>query len=292
MKSKTIAELLNKEEVPDQFPVMAVEGVLEKLFKHNSGTGQYGDWELQNGSLKDSTGEIKIVFSNNTQHLTSRGRKVKMMSTKSEHGWKGVVIDDIPEKNVKGKVYPAERVLKVTAVAEIVYEGGQAAQQSGQSGQSNQTQQSTSYPQQKPSEIIKDVLACHDSVFVLVNDHYKDQTPEFRQSFIASVFIEANKQGACQQFIKRESQKVESSNEKVEKPVDQNNLFPADWPEAIVPGGSQKGKKLKDVEDESLLSLFSYYDVKGDNSPFAECVYQAVRDRKLAPSKTEEDDIP
>lgn len=288
-----IAQLKDKNITPDAFPVMAVEGVLEKLYKQSSGTGQYGAWQLQNGELKDDTGSIKVIFANNSQDPSAQNKRIKLGCTKTEHGWRGVIVEDVPEKKSKdgSKVYPAERILKVTSVANLSFEGGQSVS-SGQSEARTATQDRQSYPQQKPSEIIRDVLACHDAVFSLVNDHYKDQTPEFRQSFIASVFIESNKQGACQHFIKRESaQPPEQPKETQEKTVDQNNLFPADWPEAIITSGSQKGKKLKDIPDDMVRALFEYYDNKSDNTPIAECVYQCCRDRNLLPPK-EEDGMP
>lgn len=291
MNPVPIKEIKDKAETPDKMVIKCVEGVLKELYQENSGDGQYGPWTLQNGLIEDANGDaIKVVFSNCTQPNGARGKKVKIMSTPTDkHGLQGIKVEDRAAGEKNGKQYPAERTIKVTTTAEVVYEGG-SPKQSAQSGEKTGGTLQQSYPSQKPSEIIKDVLACHDSVFTLVNDHYKDQTPEFRQSFIASVFIESNKQGACQHFIKRESAPIEKQEEK--KEVDQNNLSPADWPEAIVPAGSQKGKKLKDVGDDMLLALFSHFDFKKDNSPFAECVYLAAQDRKVLPQTQEPDNLP
>lgn len=288
MKSATITRLLDKDEIPDGFPVQLIEGTITKLYKVTKGDGQFGPYEFQNGELKDAEGNtMKICFSSNTQHSSAQGKKVRMGCVKTEHGLKGVMVEDTKEREKDGKKYPSERILKITAVAEVIYEGGQAVGNTAPQSAGSQTQGQT-YLQQKPSEIIRDVLAMHDSVFSIVNDHYKDQTAEFRQSFIASVFIEANKQGACQHFIQREGVPKEENK----KEVDQNNLYPADWPYAIVPSGSQKGKTLKEVPDDMAIALFEYYDSRQSNTPFAECVFQMARDRGLIPKKEDEDNLP
>jgi hypothetical protein len=65
---------------------------------------------------------------------------------------------------------------------------------------------------------------------------------------------------------------------------------PSDWASAIVPSGSQKGKKLAAIGKPALTKLYEYYLEKGFTTPFAKCVEKAAEDLNLdAPV---EDDIP
>lgn len=288
MNPKPFKQLLDKEEYADGAIVPCIEGTIVSLYKANNGEKDGKPYSFQKGTIKDVEGtSMEISFSNCEQPLGAKGKKVRIESFKTDSfGLQGVKVVDESYHSEKLKKDVEKRLLRITPTAQITYDGGTTAKATETTTTSSGP---ANYPSQKPSEIVRDILALHSAVFEQVADTYKDQTPEFQQSFIASVFIESCKQGASQHYIKRESQStVEGESE---KKVDQNNLFPADWPYAIVPGGSMKGKTLKEVPDDKLKQLFDYYEGKKDNGQFAECVYLAAIERKVA-SKEEEDNLP
>jgi hypothetical protein len=96
-------------------PVMIVRGTLTKVYQNRTGTNAHGEWSIQGAMLKDSTGEIKIMFKDR-QHVipdTWRGREIVLESTNGSHGWKGLTaFDDV----YNGKT---TRVLKVTGTASV-----------------------------------------------------------------------------------------------------------------------------------------------------------------------------
>lgn len=84
MKLSTVKDAI---ESNDDEPVLAIRGTLTKLFKPMTGDGQYGPWSLQNGMLKDATGEIKVVFDNRTPVPDEyRGQVVEFRCTKGQKG--------------------------------------------------------------------------------------------------------------------------------------------------------------------------------------------------------------
>lgn len=72
-------------------PVMATRGTLVKLYKQIQGQNDYGPWTLQNGKLKDATGEIKVVFSNREPiNGNWQGKLVEIRCAKgAKGGWTG-----------------------------------------------------------------------------------------------------------------------------------------------------------------------------------------------------------
>jgi hypothetical protein len=89
MKISTVKEALASE--LDE-PILAIRGTLTKLYKQMSGEGQYGQWYLQNGVIKDDTGEIKVTFSGREEVPQNwRGKTVELKCTKgTKGGWSGV----------------------------------------------------------------------------------------------------------------------------------------------------------------------------------------------------------
>ena len=77
---------------------------------------------------------------------------------------------------------------------------------------------------------------------------------------------------------------------KQEEPKDEFN--PEDWASAIVPSGSQKGKKLAAIGKPALTKLYEYYLEKGFTTPFSKCVEKAAEDLHLDAPTEEVDDIP
>lgn len=102
MKLSTVQEALASE--IDE-PVLAIRGTLTKLFNPMTGEGQYGEWSLQNGELKDATGSIKVVFDGREQVPGDyRGKVIELRCTKSQKGgWTGVkrIVDKKDKKTPK-----------------------------------------------------------------------------------------------------------------------------------------------------------------------------------------------
>ena len=122
----------------------------------------------------------------------------------------------------------------------------------------------------------------HRYINSLVRHSYKDvEDEETLRSYVSSVFIEANRKG-----IRYSTKVVEP---KVEEPKEVEP-DPLDWASAIVPSGSQKGKKLAEIGKPALTKLYEYYLEKGFTTPFAKCVEKAAEDLNL--DSPEVDDIP
>lgn len=70
---------------------MATRGTLVKLYKMMTGDSQYGPWTLQNGKLKDDTGEIKVTFANRAVIPGNwQGKIVEIRCAKgAKGGWTG-----------------------------------------------------------------------------------------------------------------------------------------------------------------------------------------------------------
>jgi hypothetical protein len=135
-----------------------------------------------------------------------------------------------------------------------------------------------------PTEALDKIVELHKYVDSLVRHAYKGvENEETIRSYVSSVFIEANRKG----IVFKSEVKAEP---KVEEPK-VVELDPADWASAIVPSGTQKGKKLAEIGKPALTKLYEFYLEKGFSTPFAKCVEQAAADLDLdAPVET--DDIP
>jgi len=60
---QTIPQIL---ELPDGAPVFKARGKITRIGKYATGTGQYGDWSMQNLDVIDDDGnKIKVLLKNN-----------------------------------------------------------------------------------------------------------------------------------------------------------------------------------------------------------------------------------
>ena len=100
---------------------------------------------------------------------------------------------------------------------------------------------------------------------------------ETLRSYVASVFIEANRKGISYVVASEPPKAV---------------CDPKDWGAAIVPSGSMKGKTLGSVGKPALTKLYQHYLEKGFDCPFSKCVEQAGIDLNLDGPLEEQDDIP
>jgi hypothetical protein len=243
---------------------------------------------------------MKVSFSSNTQPESAKGRMVTITSSKSEqHGWQGIKVVDSEYQSKKTNETVKERVLRITATAKVEFDGGAPAQTGSDprpqgGGSSGPTQPAR--PSKHPLLMLQDIIALHGRVVDLVNEIYKEQA---KTEYYATVFIEACRQGLQWDAVKELSKPIVKTYPPAPKDPNQ-------WKECIIPKGSNEGKTLAEISDEDLMKLHTYYDnhdtPKVANGPFAECVYQAARDRKLEGAKPippettgdepAEDDIP
>lgn len=127
----SIKELENKEPIP------SVRGTITKVFDYKTGESSQGPWSLQNGFFKDSTGELKILFTNQPDAKSFQEKEVIIKSHSGDKGLSGVYASD---DTYKGET---KRIIKITATADIAFvdsarsaQGGPAKSTSKTSGDS------------------------------------------------------------------------------------------------------------------------------------------------------------
>lgn len=252
--------------------IKKVTGTITKLFPEKQHEGNFGPYTIQNGEIEVDGKNYKLTFWKNTQPDSAKGRTVTLSSTRGKHGLNGVTFEEENYKNKEGQSVHNE-VIKVSASAKVEYDGAS----------DEPVRVSKSIVTDNPMEALDCIVELHKYVDSLVRHAYKGvQNEETLRSYVSSVFIEANRKGIAFKSDKAEPVKVEPP--KVE-------LDPGDWASAIVPSGTQKGKKLAEIGKPALTKLYEFYLEKGFSTPFAKCVEQAAADLDLdAPVET--DDIP
>lgn len=311
-KITPIAELFDKDNIPDKATVMSVRGKLTHLWKVTRGDGNDGPYEFQNGTIEDETGSIKIVFANNTQPESARNKIVTLSCNQTQSfGWQGLKVEDKGYTD-KNENWVEERQLKVTGAATVDYGDGGASsgghrgggqQQPQGGGQQSRTQhgpktgpkqppqqpngggQRPPQQQQQPARkmethpqiIIGDILALHKHIHAIVNDNYPDVPDETKAAYVATLYIESNRQGVGLDFAARNAKPL--AKRYPAPPSD-----PSKWAECVMPWGKEtEGKTLSEIGDSVLLQVFHYFDNKKENTPLAECVYAAAEARGVLP---------
>jgi len=251
--------------------IKKVTGTITKLFPEKQHEGNFGPYTIQNGEIEVDGKSLKLAFWKNTQPESAKGRTVTLSSTRGKHGLNGVTFEEENYKNKEGQSVHNE-VINVSASARVEYDGAsdEPARVSPKSIVSD-----------NPTEALDSIVELHKYVDSLVRHAYKGvQNEETLRSYVSSVFIEANRKGIAFKSERPEPVKVEPPK-----------VDPADWASAIVPSGTQKGKKLAEIGKPALTKLYEFYLEKGFSTPFAKCVEQAAADLDLdAPVET--DDIP
>jgi len=257
--------------------IKKVTGTITKLFPEKQHEGNFGPYTIQNGEIEVDGKSLKLAFWKNTQPESAKGRTVTLSSTRGKHGLNGVTFEEENYKNKEGQSVHNE-VIKVSASARVEYDGA-----------SDEPVRVTSTPKSivtdNPGEVLDKIVELHKYVDSLVRHAYKGVgDEETLRAYVSSVFIEANRKGiAFKSEVKAEEPKP------VEPP--KVELDPADWASAIVPSGTQKGKKLAEIGKPALTKLYEFYLEKGFSTPFAKCVEQAAADLDLD-APVENDDIP
>jgi hypothetical protein len=254
--------------------IKRVTGKITKLWEARTFNGPKGEFTKQGGEIEIDGTSYGLAFWNNNQSDSLKGKVVTLSSVRSKHGLSGVTLDHESYDGKNGKV--DRDVIRVTASAKI---------EIGEHSEEPPRVASSATPRQTeigdPKKAIDIIVEMHIYIDGLVRHAYAGRATdeETLRSYVASVFIEANRKGI--------SYAVASEPP---KPA----FDPKDWGAAIVPSGSMKGKTLGSVGKPALTKLYQHYLEKGFECPFSKCVEQAGNDLQLGGDLTEEvqDDIP
>ena len=252
--------------------IKRVTGKVTKLWEPKTFNGPKGEFVIQGGEIEIDGQTYGLKFFNNNQEQSIKNNAVTLSSVRGKHGMTGVTLEHESYEGKNGKV--DRDIIKVTATGKIEFESQEPARVTSKViGNDN------------PVEALDKIVELHKYVDSLVRHAYKGvEDEETLRAYVSSVFIEANRKGiAFKSEVKAEEPKP------VEPP--KVELDPADWASAIVPSGTQKGKKLAEIGKPALTKLYEFYLEKGFSTPFAKCVEQAAADLDLD-APVENDDIP
>jgi len=255
---KQLAGLNQKDIIPK------VTGKITKLWEPKEKEGNYGKYTIQSGEIEIDGDLYGLTFWDCPQNIdVMKGQMVTIFSKKGKMGLGGVELDHESYTTKTGEKVDRDSI-RVKKTAGVTLAGSEQTQ--SQSPQVVQ-KQSIVPDNSDPGAALEDIVKTHLYVDSLVRLAYKDKAydEETLRSYVSSVFIEANRKGIC---IKAQAPAAP-------------NYDPADWASAIVPSGSQKGKKLGEIGKPALTKLYAYYLDKGFNSDFARCVEQAGKDLQL-----------
>jgi hypothetical protein len=252
--------------------IKRVTGKVTKLWEPKTFNGPKGEFVIQGGEIEIDGQTYGLKFFNNNQEQSIKNNVVTLSSVRGKHGLTGVTLEHESYEGKNGKV--DRDIIKVTATGKIEFD---------QPNEEPARVASKIIVTDNPVEALDKIVELHKYVDSLVRHAYKGVgDEETLRAYVSSVFIEANRKGiAFKSEVKAEEP----------KPVEPPKVDPADWASAIVPSGTQKGKKLAEIGKPALTKLYEFYLEKGFSTPFAKCVEQAAADLDLdAPFPT--DDIP
>ena len=245
--------------------IKRVTGKIVKLWEPKKFNGPNGEFEIQGGAIEIDGEEYGLKFFENNQNVSIlEGKVVTITCSKGKHGFTGVTLDH--ESFTKKDGTKVDRdVIKVTKTGRI--ELGEPDEIPMGDAPKQSTPKTIVTDNSDPGAALEDIVKTHLYVDSLVRLAYKEKAydEETLRSYVSSVFIEANRKGIC---IKAQAPAATTYD-------------PADWASAIVPSGTQKGKKLGEIGKPALTKLYAYYLDKGFNSDFAKCVEQAGKDLQL-----------
>ena len=258
--------------------IKRVTGKVTKLWEPKTFNGPKGEFVIQGGDIEIDGQTYGLKFFNNNQEQSLKGNVVTLSSVRGKHGLTGVSLEHETYDGKNGKV--DRDIIKVTATGKVEFEK-----------QDEEPPRVASTPKSivtdNPEQALDQIVETHLYIDSLVRMAYlgKVTDEETLRAYVSSVFIEANRKGIS---ISKSEPKSEPKAEEPESDADINN-----WASAIVPSGSQKGKKLVDIGKPKLTELYQYYLAKGFTTPFAKCVEKAAEVFNLdAPIEEEADEIP
>jgi hypothetical protein len=97
----------------------------------------------------------------------------------------------------------------------------------------------------------------------------------FMQGAIATIYIEAAKNGLTHNFVERMNKPIPKQYPKPPKDHEK------DWDVCIVPKGEFEGKTLKELPEGKLRELYTALKKQSSESDFAKCVYSAAKAREI-----------
>jgi hypothetical protein len=258
--SKQLDGLNQKDIIPK------VTGKITKLWEKREKEGNYGPYTIQSGEIEIDGDLYGLTFWDCPQNPELlKGKDVTISSTKGKNGLGGVELGHESYTSKDGSKVDRDTI-SVKKQAKVALAG--EAQQGATSPVSTQTTTFSQVVQmvKDPVEAIENIISLHLMTNDLVRSAYKkkEYDEETLRSYVSSIFIEANRKGIAL-APKKEEVTPEAS----------------DWASAIVPSGSNKGKKLGEIGKPALTKLYEHYLAKGFDSPFAKCVEQAGIDFQL-----------
>jgi hypothetical protein len=243
-----------------------VVGKITKLWPAKEKEGKFGPYKIQGGDIEVDGETYGITFWDKEQNPDVLRDKVVVIScTKGKHGLGGIELGHESYSKSDGTKVDRD-VLNVKKAAKVELEDGSTPEPAAERPASQPARVSQSVT-------LEDLIASHIAIDSQVREAYKDKEydEETLRSYVASVFIEANKKG----IQVAEAPKASSED---------------DWASFIVPSGSMKGKKLVEVGRPNLVKLYHHYWKAGFTTDFAKAVEKAGQVFNLP--LPEEDNIP
>lgn len=245
--------------------IKKVTGKITRLWEPKTFKGPKGEFTIQGGVIEIDGQEYGLKFFDRTEDVAKLEKQVvTLVSTRSKHGLHGVSLEHESYSKKDGTKVDRD-LIKVTKSANIVPMIDGEPVNTPVSTQTNTTFSQIVQAVKDPVEAIENIISLHMMTNDLVRAAYKkkEYDEETLRSYVSSVFIEANKKGIA--LLKKQEEVTD----------------PKDWASAIVPSGSNKGKKLGEIGKPALTKLYEYYLEKGFDTPFAKCVEQAGNDLQL-----------
>lgn len=246
--------------------IKRVTGKVTKLWEAKTFNGPKGEFTKQGGEIEIDGATYGLAFWNNVQPESLKGKVVVLSSVRSKHGLNGVTLD---HETYDGKNGHVDRdVIKVTGSGKIEIEG-QVSEEPARISSPKATESGD------PKKAIQAIVDMHLFINEVVRAAYaaKVEDEETLRSYVASVFIEANRKGIV-----------------YSEPIEPSKPDPKDWASVVVPSGSMKGKTLGAVGKPALIKFYHHYWKEGFKTDFAKCIEQAGSDLNLP--LPDEDDLP
>lgn len=262
--------------------IKKVTGKVVKLWEPKTFQGSKGESSMQGGEIEIDGQIYGLKFWDNNQNAKLiEGKVITLTSTRGKMGLHGVKLDhesfskkdgtkvdrDVISVSKSGQVSLGEELPSAPSVAVPVAPAKVSVSDNGLSS-------------------IEEIVNFHVSIDRGVRSAYGTKYNEDTiRAYVSSVFIEANRRNITR-LLKEDAAQPEAKDEVPS---------PEDWALAIVPSGSNKGKKLIEIGKPALTKLYQHFLDKGFNTPFAKCVEAAGDALKLDAwdvEETEADDIP
>lgn len=301
------------EDIEDGDIIKKVTGKITKLFDAETKEGQYGTYTIQKGAIEIEGKEYILSLQNCAQPKSARGRVVTLESVKDDKKktYKGVqfVIEKFHSKKYDKDV--TQEVIKVQGSAIITYDGDTPALESKSSSvaanAAKKPERVIEHSEPKTlQQLIDQILFQHILIDATVRKEYEGKDEETIRAYVASIWIEANRQGANRFYVFRDEDGKVSEPEadqdggNAEQPADEDipwdnepkNQF-GDWASVQIPDGKLKGTMLAKAGKVWIQKAYDAYKKVGFDKDFQKFVRQAAIDLGIAKEETEEaDDIP